>query len=370
MFFRIVPDLQMNTRFSDQMIRHIGRISSALSQRGSALVFVPIPTKALAESDLLGPVGTMYGYDARLAKALYLDTLSRIRAEGVTTINALDASNSLYNPQTSFFGTDPRMSPTGLRALANAVAAKVKLDGEAAQAVSLVPSEPLALASPLRFSLQLLCQVELPEVTAQTFSISNPNKLPIDTSIAVVGSTITNDPALGFAAFLSDALQRHVGRNHVAESATDALAELLTSIDGSSDLPKTIVWMMPIWENPMVFGDQPVRELTAASTDNCRHMANSTASPSNAYQTAFDSALSFENESLKIEVPNSTISQAAITFTNSQGQHRTRNVIRRGNATNTIFVPLSGLWPQGVSQVSLEISPTPESPPQVSVCKG
>ena len=78
MFYRIDPDLVMDTRLPDSMIRDIQKLSLALDSRGTKLVYVPVATKGLALPRYLSHDADRFGYDVRLARALYADSIAQL----------------------------------------------------------------------------------------------------------------------------------------------------------------------------------------------------------------------------------------------------------------------------------------------------
>lgn len=375
MFFRIDPDLLMDTRLSDATIDKLGDLSRALASRGTTLIYVPVPTKGMVHFDKLGDQAVRYGYDARLARALYLDTVARLRAEGLATTDAVAALSAGSMEEPLFFGTDPRMTNEGLRLLARAAAREAGDDFRGTESFATAQGDEVVLDSLDRFFLQLSCQAELPEVRSTTFTTQPtgtglPDKESGD--MIVVGSTITGGPDRNFNGFLEEALGRRVTQDVIAGNAHDAMASYLTSDSYTLEAPDLIVWLAPIWENPMHFGDRPFRELVAAAAGDCGPGLPVSQEADRAYRIEMPGAVQVENASLRLDMGDATLTRAVFRFVSPEGTERHRSVIRQDPETvsSRAYMPLSGLWPEGVASVVIELDGPSEATPQVSVCRG
>ena len=368
MFFRIVPDLQMETRLSNGMIKAIADISKALESRGTKLVYVPVPTKGLVHSDQIGTHATRLGFDVRVARALYADTLSKLRSLDVTTIDAVEGLSGVAWPEETFFSSDPRMTNTGLRVLSIAIANEVGGGVTGGSAFSTSIDGELVLESHDRFIRQLSCQATLPEAKTPRYVTS---KVSVDyqpREVIVVGSRITNGDERNFAGFLSQALGREVTSAQPAESALSAMAAYLTSDSFAQTAPDVLIWAVPIWENPATNGDQPLRELAAASMGRC---ANDGLTSSDGKVFDLDWSSLTPEMSLRIEAENA-ISAATFDFTDSQGTSRIRTVVRPDIelATKRIFLPLTSLGSRDPEQVRISVNNGAQTQVRLTVCSG
>ena len=371
-FFRIIPDLAMNTRISDAEITHITALSDAFASRGTTLVYVPIPTKAMSMPAALGPDAVKYGYDVRLARALYADSVVALRANGVTVVDAVPALHSPTGAMASHFGTDPRLTDVGLQRLAAATATEL---GEAFRgdlAFETTPGRDVPLASPDRFELQLSCQAEIPEIFTKEFRTTpkpeSNSEIPYQ-PVAVVGTPISGGEARNFTGFMSHALGRPVEAEIVADDPHAALSRYLTSGQFEQDRPEVLIWLVPIWANPSRFGDQPYRELIAAAANDCGLELAVQGDTSLRFDLAAGQARASNTLVLDSE---DAVSEAVFAFETADGQIRTRSVFRNdpGMATSKVYLPLSGLWEDQDLSVQIQTNLGPAAPLRLSVCRG
>ena len=373
MFFRIDPDLLMDTRLPETMIDDIARLSEVLAARGTKLVFVPVPTKALAMPDQLGPEASRYGYNPRLARALYADTIAILRSKGITTVDAVQAFAGYSQEQPVFFRTDPRLSNEGLRRLARATADELGPEYLGSMAFSLVEETEVILESHQRFGMQLSCQGTLPEVRARTARLASNGGTPTDDqTIAVVGSDLAGGPDREFGSFLARYLRRRVDHDVRSEDAHAALAAYLTSDRFRLEPPNLLIWHVPIWQNPAAFGDQPFRELIAAASDACQPLSGLLLSDDGTLSVDLSGIDQGTGRSLRFDGGDATVTEATFRFTSPNGTERTRRVIRKDPeiATPRIYMPLSGLWPEGANQLAVTAEAQGEMTPRISVCNG
>ena len=371
-FFRTIPDLDMNTRIPNAEIAHIGTLSDALASRGTKLVYVPIPTKAMSMPTALGPDAVKYGYDVRLARALYADSVVALRARGVTVVDAVPALHSSTGAMASHFGTDPRLTDVGLQRLAAATATEL---GEAFRGdltFETTSGRDAPLESPDRFELQLSCQAEIPEIFTKEFRTAQKAKSSPEKAyqpVAVVGTRLTGGQERHFPGFMSHALGRPVETESVADNPHAALSRYLTSGQYEQERPEVLIWMVPIWANPSQFGDQPYRELIAAAANNCGHELTVHGDMSLRFYLSAGAARASNTLVLESE---GAVSEAVFTFESADGQIRTRSVFRRdhGVATSKVYLPLSGLWEDEDLAVQVQTNLGPTAPLRLSVCRG
>lgn len=371
MFFRIDPDLIMDHRISKGLIADVARLSQALAAKGTKLVYVPVPTKAMVLPDRLGPDGQRYGYDANLARALYADSVAGLRAAGVITVDALAPLIAPTGNDPVFFGSDPRLTPVGQMRLARAIGRELGPFLIDYETVFLEPTGEIEMASQTRDFLQLSCQAELPPVTAQTFKIHlRPiqHDRPLPRPVIMVGSEITGEPERDGAMFLTEVVRRRNIRSTVAEDAVSALAAYLTSDDFRSDAPEAIVWQVPVWTNPTLYGDQPMGELIAAAADDCAPPVAASPSEEGGYYVE----LHDQGGVLRLDTGDQPVSEALFRFTSPDGEERARPVIRKGRdtATSRMYLPMTGLWPEGVTTVHVELDTELSMAPRFATCRG
>lgn len=369
-FFRIEPDLLMDTRLPTPLIDDLAAISRNLESNGTHLILVPVPTKGLVQGEDLGPDAARLGYDSRLARALYADSIAHLRSQGVTAVDAVSALDELSPKKSPFFRADPRMTDEGLHRLAQAIAEEAGEGYSGTAEFVTTPGSPIDLASPERFRLQLSCLEELPAVQTGGYTTAAAAPIPEHAQITVVGSTITGGDARNFPGFLAQALSRPIAQVITGDSAYEAMTAYLTSNDFRRERPEAIVWLVPIWQNPALHGDQPLREIAAAAADRCGSETDTTKLSDGQYAVALGSHTAAD--SLRLNTGGTPVANAIFRFTSPDGQIRIRRIIRpnSSNATPVAFMPLSGLWPEGAAQVTVELDTSPASAPTISVCGG
>ncbi|MBS0123411.1 hypothetical protein KB874_04640 [Aestuariicoccus sp. KMU-90] len=277
-FYRIDPDLMTNHRIPDEMIARLARLSEVLEAGGTRLIFLPMPTKALAAPQHLPPVAADLGFDPELAATVHDGMLEAMRAAGIAVVDGRRALRQAGQAAPVFFGPDPRPNPDGQRALAMAAAERIaQTPGFGAlpktRFVTLTGAEQ-DLPSVMRFRLQQQCRAELPPVRA-IVSVSSlapgaPQPGP-GARVVVIGSDMTGAAELNLAGFLQEALGLPAQMITVpGGNALEAMTAYLTSRDFARDRPAYIVWENPVWQSLGQRGDQPLRELIAAAADTCR----------------------------------------------------------------------------------------------------
>lgn len=372
MFYRILPDLQMDVRLSDSTIEALSALSKTLESRGTTLLFVPVPTKGLAHPEFLGTTALDYGFDVRIARALYADNVTALRAKGVRTVDVLAAIKTMSWTEPTFFQTDPRMTNTGLRLLAQAVSNEAGLDLRGKATFSTIITGSLKPESHDRFLLQLACEASLPELETPEFTTVLGSAASEDGGMVVIGSKITGGDGRNFAGFLADSLGRPVTAEMVGQSAYDAMAAYLNSKAFQADAPELIVWKVPVWENPAVNGDQPMRELKAAANNRCAAPTQLATSGEHRLAVDLSSVPVSPDLSLRFDTGEAPVSEVTFRFRSKNGETRTRHVLRRDEelTTHQVFLPLSGLWEDGVASVHIETELPESAQPSIAICTG
>lgn len=369
MFYRIDPDLAMDVRLPDTMVRDLAQVSDALEARGTRLVYVPLPTKGLVLDRSLGAGADLYGFDVRLARALYADSVADLRRADIVTVDALAGLAGAAGDEGVFFGTDPRLTSTGSRHLAQAIAAELGENG--GDAFAAVDTGVVEIDSRPRFLLQLSCQAELAPLQTKAFAAATP--LPEDgSSVAVVGSALVGSPEGTFPALLTAALGRRVVREVMAEDAHAALSAYLTSDGFAADMPDTLIWIVPVGENPARFGDQPMREIVAAARDDCERTVPVTEAGDGAFLADLGSVAPGDAASLRLDTGGEPLRGAVFRFAAADGRERIRWVARPDTvaATGRLYQPLSGMGPDGARSVRIEIDEAISGMPEVAICEG
>lgn len=372
-FFRIDPDLLTYNRFSDEVVAAIGTLAAGLAERGTTLIVVPVPTKALAMPDDLGPDTAAYGYDPALAAAIYDDTLARLGAAGVTALDARRALRNAVSGETTFFRTDRRLTNAGLFALARGIAGGLKDSPLDTAAYKTEPTGALTLSSQDRLNLQMHCLTPLPEVTTMRYETVRQDPAGTDAAapVVVVGTELTGTPDLNFAGFLSELTGLEVSAQGPSRDPVAAMSAYLTSDTFRQTPPDLLVWEVPSWANLGLYGDQPLRELAAAARDDCDRDLAVTRTGDGRISVDLAGIPHEGGLSLRLET-GAKAARADFHFVSTRGEQRTRPVVRTGDQPRTgrFYMPLTGLWAEGSARVEIETEIDPDTLPTVALCRG
>jgi len=387
-FFPIDPDLRLFHSISEQSIAELAVLSDALKEAGTVLIYAPVPTRALAMPGRLPHIARDYGFKPDLAATVYDDTIRRLTRAGVHGVNVRRALRLSENETPPFFATDPRLTPAGAQRLANAIAAKMsQTDGFAALPKAGFATQAGAVEtwpSTNRAILQRHCALKLPEVRAPGYITTKTRAAAqgTDTSIfanqtsgariALVGSDVTGSPVSNLSGFLSQATGFDVVKYSVPEGGSfAAISSYLTSSAFGDARPAYLVWTNPISNNLAQYGDQPLRELTAAARGACRVSVPFTGGRQVFTIRADLGGLAVRpSNTLFVDADGAPASEAWFDFYSPAGLLRSKVVVRHPEQVKTgrFYVPFSGLWRDGVQSVdiSLDVAFGPDT--RVSLC--
>ena len=383
-FFRIDPELHMFLSISDQSTDRLARLSAALREFGTTLIYAPVPTRALVMPDKLPHIALDYGYRADLAATVYDDTIRRLNRALVMNVNLRRALLATNAP---FFATDPRLTPAGAeqmaRALANVIAQQ---DGsDAPRAVfSSATGAPVVWPSNMRANLQRHCIQSLPEVNAPQY-VTTKRQAAVqgaDNSIfgtrasgariALVGTDVTGSQVSNLSGFLSQATGYDVVEYSVKDGGSfAAISSYLTSDAFRESRPAYLIWANPVSNNLAQYGDQPMRELTAAASGNCGvavpFLGGDDAGSIRVELNRMDLRPS---NSLLIDTGGAAVTDMRLDFISRDGLIRSKFVRRHPDQVKTgrFYVPLSGLWRDGVYSVDVSLDAAFGANTRVSVC--
>ena len=304
-FFRLGLDLRTSHPVSEGSIDLMARLSEALATRGTTLVYVPLPSKAQAMPGALPAEAAAYGYDPELAAATYEDAVSRLRAAGVVTVDAMTPLLGLPEGELAFIPTDHHWTSAGARAVAEEVGRTIQetpgyadLDHASVETRSLGVED---LPSPVRREIQALCRETIPpsateafetEVTAPAagngiFAVASEGP-----PIVLAGTSMSRTDAFNFDGFLAEAAGLEVS-NHAVTGGNQfgAIVSYMLSQEFQDAPARYLVWENPIYNNLAEFGEIPLRELIAAADDQCTPLAVSHPDPSTLLAEVPDGAL-------------------------------------------------------------------------------
>lgn len=383
-FFRLRPDLQMTHPFSDEVVQDLGELSRALAGRGTLLVYAPVPTKGLAMPQDLPAEAADYGYDPLIAATVHDEMITRLRGAGVAVADLRAAMHALWPQARPFFGTDPRMTPDGARAAARVigdiVSRRVPSTGPARYAS--VSTGRAVLSSLHRTLLQRHCSATLPQVSTDVFdtrpfafsgggesgALFADRRTPA--RMVLVGTEHSATPEVNFAGFLAEATGMEVHR--IAQpggGAYGAITSYLTSREFQNAPPAVLVWENPVENNLGGFADQPMRELIAAASGNCRV-------PLTMVMRGDPRRLEVDLTGLAgagtvIQLDADTPADAVrFRFLSADGRARSRTIRRTAGQelTGRFFVPVDGLFADAPSALEIELPVPIGETPVLTAC--
>jgi alginate biosynthesis protein AlgX len=339
----------------------------------------------------LPPAARDLGFDAGLAATLHDDVLDRLSDAGVTTVNARRALRSRTDAPT-MFGTDPRLTPAGVQALARAIGSVIVQDPD----LALLPrgtwttrtTAPVALPSALRTALQRHCRLTLPEVVAEGSATLRVDAATgaTDTTllgpqaaagqIALLATLEAGDPALNLAGHLAQAsglpVQAYaVGWGDEPGAALAAISSYMTSPAFDTSPPAIIVWTFPMAAPLAQQGDGPLRELIAAARGGCTTpLAPVAGTRPGSVAFALPGLDPAAPGMLMVDLGPVAATRIEVAFQGPDGTLRSRFATRHPGqiATGRFFVPLDGLWPQGALAVTVQADVAPGAGLRAALC--
>lgn len=378
-FFRVDPDLHSYHPMTDTTIDLLSRLSRALKARGTTLVLAPVPTKALAMPQYLDVDTELFGYDTGIATTVHLDAISRLRDAGIATADAHRAL--VRSDKLPFFKTDYRLTAQGARIMAAAISAEIRnsdgYDQLARHSFTTTRSGQAEIPSAMRLALQQHCAATVPKAVTDTFETQGETRAAQGDSgvIALVGTEYSDLPQANFAGFLAEETGLDVIQYSLpGGGAFGAISTYLTSEEFRGERPDMLVWEFPIHDNPGGNGLQPLQELIAAARDDCAGAIDLVvAEPDTAPRVATADLRNLgatAGQSLRLETGGSAARTARFAFARDDGIVRTTIIARHPQQlpTGRFFVPLSGLWPDGVSEVEITLDAAFGAAPALSLC--
>jgi alginate biosynthesis protein AlgX len=373
MFYRVHPDLHMFQPFSDQSITDLARLSDALSDMGTTLIYVPLPTKALIEPESLPVRATDLGFDVSIATTVFDDIIHRLVEADVLAVNLRGPLRATGDEGPSVFLTDYRLNTDGGRRAAAAIGAVIAatpgVAGLARGTFTSRAAGTITLPSTMRDILQRHCTLTIPEaVTASATTSRTGGTLPRTegllggagaAQIALVGTEDVASFSSNLAGFLSEATGLDALEYTVYGGGSfAAISAYLTSRSFQEARPAYLVWINPVQNNLAQWGDQPLGELVAAAAGTCRIPLP--AGPGLEPQTLVVDLLALDpgrSYTLYIDADTSPATVARFDILSPSGLVHTRHIQRNPDQTPTgrFYLPLTGLWPDGAQSVTVTL---------------
>jgi len=376
-FFRVEPDLMNAHPMTPETVEDLARLSRALAAKGTALIFAPVPTKALALPRFLPPEASDFGFDHSLATTDFLDAMSRLQAAGVRAVDLRTGMVRAEGPL-PYFRTDPRLSAPGARIAAQAIGAAVaQVPGVSNLAQNRFETRAIGTASVpshARLVRQRHCEEPLPEAETATFdteriyTADGPQGV-----IALVGSEHSDTPEANFAGFLAEATGIDVIQYSVpGGGAFAAISTYLTSAEFQRARPSMLVWELPLADAPGLYDDQRMEELIAAAKGPCDmtlDIDRDEAAP--LALTADLSALDPEAAyTLFLDSGGAPAKRAEFTYHSADDQTRSREIQRHPGQlpTGRFFMPMTSLWSDGAETVTITLDVPMGDDAEVRAC--
>jgi len=374
-FYRLIPDLQMAHPFTTETVADVARLSRALEAAGTRLIYVPVPTKSLGMPQYLPAEAADYGYDPDVAATVYEDMIARLQDAGVAAVNLRRAFRSLGPDGRPYFGTDPRLTADGARAASRAIASAIETslgpDRGGRKTFVSVPTGVQDLDSHHRVLLQRHCLATLPPVRTRAFRTSVVDDAGGDGAgaifgtqtgmgrLALVGTGITAPRVVNFAGFLSEFTGMGVVQFSLpGGGAYGAITSYMTSPRFSEDPPAVLIWENPVQNNLAQFGDQPLRELTAAASGGCRiPLALDVKGEGQRLMADLTALDQRQAHTLFLDADSAGIDWVVFRFRTDKGRSRSRPVVRQAGQvlTGRFYVPLDGLWTVPATDVEIDL---------------
>jgi alginate biosynthesis protein AlgX len=387
-FFRVFADLRMQHPMTDFTVDHLGLLAEALAERGTTLIYVPIPTKSQSMPDKLPETAAEYGFDFGIATSVYKDIVTRMEARGVATPDIQDALLSAEPDKPPFFRADFHWTSDGARLGAQKIAERMKetpaYAGMTPEVFETTELKPETAFSGMRRVVQNFCKTSLPEVETiayrtdkvetegggglDIFASGADDTIPV----VLVGTSFSDSAINNFAGFIS----QYSGLDVVNYAITGgnqfgSIISYLTSDEFRETPPAFLIWENPIYNNLAQYGDGPLMELIAAAGGTCTQPLPAT--------PASDKVLVADLSGIKLGAGDIVLADAGqmgsrsarFTFQSDSGRERIATIARgdRLRATGRYYQPLRHVRLDGLSQLSVEFdSPASESA-SLTICK-
>jgi alginate biosynthesis protein AlgX len=286
-FYRTFADLRMQHAMDDRTIALMRRLSEALAENGTTLVYVSVPSKSQGMPQYLPEHAADYSFDQKIADQAYSDIITGLNAAGIIAPDIMTALRNATGDDRAFFGADFHWTSTGARAAAQAIGTMIKADPAYAdlpvQTYVSTPTERQVAFSGMRRSLQGFCANALPPpetLTYKTEAVATDNAdaasldifaaSDVTIPIVLVGTSFSDSPINNFPGFIME----YTGLDVVNYAVTGgnqygAITSYMTSDEFQTQRPRFLIWESPIYTNLAQYGAAPMEELIAAAGDTC-----------------------------------------------------------------------------------------------------
>jgi len=383
-FYRLNLNMRTYHPLSTAAAETVGTLSRVLAERGTQLIYVPVPTKSLAMPGKLPDAAADYGYDEDLAQTGYAAFLSELDAAGVAAIDTVAAMRALPEDRAPFIGLDFHWTPAGARAVAGAIADRIDetpaLDDMPTTEINMTSTGTKAMDSALRRHIQSFCRESLPLPRTERFETTEVGGdaggggiFAADSAgppIALVGTSMSDEGTFNFEDSLSVETQAQVANYSITGgNQFGGITSFLLSGEFRETAPRVLVWENPIYNNLGGFGERPLRELIAAAGASCEPLE--TANPAPRVLTADLPAERFTPETyLGVDTGSANGRRAELSFTTEDGLTGDATIQRseRVGPTRWFYEYARPLWRDDYTQVRVELDQPAEDGATLSTC--
>jgi alginate biosynthesis protein AlgX len=389
-FFRVFADLRMQHPMSDHVATQLGQLAAALKEKGTTLLYVPIPTKSQTLPSFLPDDVHLYGFDKDVAVAVYKDQIARLRAQGVVAVDLLEALASTDAQNPPFFRSDFHWTSDGARLAAEAIGGTIKTLPDYAEVTptkyeTTRMGDELAVSG-MRRTLQAYCALSLPPVVTKAFETVEvaSTEASVDIfgtsspeggtdEIALVGTSFSDAEVPNFGGFLAEYSSLPVSNQAITGgNQFGAITSYLTSRSFAETRPRYLVWENPIYNNLAQFGIGPMTELIAAARNDCAPIDRA------AIKSGEDNTLEVDLSAVAIDTKQVLLADAGddgsrdvvFSFETADGKTLSREVHRgdRFRGTGRYFIPLESLASDDLTRLVISFDRVNSESAGVSLC--
>lgn len=276
-FFTIMDDIAMQSVADPALVENISNLAKQLREKGTILVYAPLPSRSQVLFDKVPQSAWIYGYDEAVNTEIYKDAVARLEAAHVAVVDLLTPMRNSSGDMPPFQKADPMWTTAGARLAASAIVDRINAMPEARKAnlmtFTTTEGEQFTRRSSLREAIQAHCSETLPPVTETRFETTGHEAFASDrpfnilgseapAPVVLVGSRFSADGQSHFDGFLQQLSGMKVDNRATAEGSPFAsITQYLASPDFKSGPPLFLIWEVAPGSNLANFGPEPWEKL-------------------------------------------------------------------------------------------------------------